>query len=141
MSYIFLAPAPPLEFSVFPPSATRTPPCRRSRRRRHRHRTALAARAHCATCSPPPRRHRLHPRTFRAAVACTCTPARHRASAFCAAHAPLRHPRATAAHAPLRRPHALHLHRAAAHAPCTTLAHPRLARQVFGVLPEPFRST
>jgi hypothetical protein len=30
--------------------------------------------------------------------------------------------------------------RAIASAPCTALAHPRLARQVFGVLPEPSRS-
>jgi hypothetical protein len=74
MSYIFLVPAPPLAFSVFLTSATRKPSRRRSHRRRHRHCTALAGRAHCANCSPPPRRHRLHPRTFRAAAACTCTP-------------------------------------------------------------------
>jgi hypothetical protein len=122
MSYIFLAPAPPLVSSVFPPSATHTPPHHRSRAL-HCHCTAARVpslhrpcrtRALChllATIAPSPAapahlpcRRRLHLHAFRAAVAIAFSartrrriapPQRHLRSHRCR-HRPLRRPRVTA---------------------------------------------
>jgi hypothetical protein len=125
---------PPLAVRAPPPLAVRAPPPSRAR-----------ARSRPRTAPPPSRRRRLHPRrclqlacAHAAAVRpCPCLHARPRAAT--SAPSPL----APSQPRPLCRLHCNHLHRAAAHVPCTrTLLRSRAftlsrrARHVFCSLSE-----